>query len=88
MTKIGDMIIARPLMGGATGESEGELRKGTVVYVHPQGRYYTVEFSDERSGERFRESFYPEREPEPAAENPLKRPHFRTKKKYSGPLYR
>lgn len=31
-------------------------REGTIVYIHPQGRYHTVEFEDE-SGRKFRESF-------------------------------
>ena len=28
---------------------------GTVVYIHPKGRFYTVEF--EIGGEKFRESY-------------------------------
>lgn len=32
------------------------LMTGEVVYIHPQGRYYTAEFTCE-NGKRFRESF-------------------------------
>lgn len=31
-------------------------REGTIVYIHPQERYHTVEFGDQ-SGYKFRESF-------------------------------
>lgn len=34
----------------------------TVVYIHPQNRFYTVEFKSEVTGESFRESFlHPDR---------------------------
>ena len=56
--KLGDQITARPLFGGATGESEGEPQKGVVVYIHPDGRFYTLEFKSPVTGERFRESYY------------------------------
>ena len=42
------------------GDECGRTYTGTVVYVHPEGRYYTVEFIFGRR--RFRESFLsPER---------------------------
>lgn len=35
----------------------------TVVYIHPQHRFYTVEFKSEVTGEAFRESFlFPDRD--------------------------
>ena len=37
--------------------SDGESYTATVVYIHPQRRFYTVEFAFAR-GRRFRESFY------------------------------
>lgn len=53
--KLGDQITARPLFGGATGESEGEPQKGVVVYIHPKERFFTLEFvtkSQERNSGR------------------------------------
>ena len=37
--------------------SDGEGHTATVVYIHPQRRFYSVEFVFAR-GRRFRESFY------------------------------
>lgn len=37
--------------------SDDEGYTATVVYIHPQRRFYTVEFTFGR-GRRFRESFY------------------------------
>lgn len=37
--------------------SDGQAFTATVVYIHPQRRFYTVEFAFAR-GRRFRESFY------------------------------
>lgn len=37
--------------------SDGEGYTATVVYIHPQRRFYSVEFVFAR-GRRFRESFY------------------------------
>ena len=49
--KLGDQITARPLFGGATGESVGKPQKGVVVYIHPQKRFYTLEFKSPVTGE-------------------------------------
>lgn len=48
--KLGDEITARPLLGGATGESVGKPQKGVVVYIHPQKRFYTLEFKSPVTG--------------------------------------
>ena len=87
--EIGDIILARPMLGGETGESEGKLQRGVVVYIHPKGRFYTLEFTSQVTGERFRECFYPQRAPAPDPEERgvRNRPHFYTKKKYGEPLY-
>ena len=46
--KIGDKVTERA-------ETIGRTLTGVVVYIHPEGRYYTVEF---KNGEgHFRESF-------------------------------
>ena len=54
--KLGDEIVKEP----RSGEGKGPARVGRVVYVHPEGRYYTLEFTCERG--RFRESFLLPRE--------------------------
>lgn len=41
------------------GECNGREYTGLVVYVHPQGRFYTVEFVFDKGS--FRESFFAER---------------------------
>ncbi|MBR2943383.1 MAG: hypothetical protein IKB82_08295 [Clostridia bacterium] len=54
--QIGDRVRRKPITFGAKGDCD-ELRSmtGTVVYVHPKGRYHTVEF---KFGEQaIRESF-------------------------------
>lgn len=55
--KVGDRIGH---MCPTYGDSHGDADKkypGVVVYIHPQRRYYTVEF-DMGNGMRCRESFY------------------------------
>ena len=54
--KLGDEIVKEP----RSGEGKGPARVGRVVYVHPEGRYYTLEFTCERAS--FRESFLLPRE--------------------------
>ena len=60
--KIGDRIKARPMAG----VSRGEPMEGVVVYIHPEGRYYTLEFTYRRFDQvgRIRESFFFQQEPE------------------------
>ena len=85
--KLGDEITARPLFGGATGESEGQLQKGVVVYIHPQERFYTLEFTSSVTGEKFRESFPMRRAS--GEEEPQERAHLdRKKNRYGEALYR
>jgi hypothetical protein len=56
--KIGDRKKARINYGGEGG-SLLPMEEGTVVYVHPEGRFYTLEFNfDGAWGRRsFRESY-------------------------------
>lgn len=49
--------MARPIVGGETGESEGRLQPGRVVYIHPEERFFTLEFTA-NSGATWRESFW------------------------------
>lgn len=54
--------------------SDGQAFTGTVVYIHPQRRFYTVEFDMPR-GRKCRESYYfPDRAGEPDANITPRRP--------------
>lgn len=59
MIKIGDRV-KRVVDNGVTipGEKRVPL-EGTVVYIHPKGRFYTVEFAFQRMWEtrKFRQSY-------------------------------
>lgn len=50
---VGDKIV-RPIYYGGH-ELEVPTHKGTVVYVHPELRYYTVQFGEEQR--TYRESY-------------------------------
>ena len=73
--KIGDRVQRVPETFGETEEIRDRNRKrkarrraydGTVIYIHPLGRFYVVEFRSAVTGESFREAFYP-----PEREGPL-----------------
>lgn len=63
MVKIGDKKTFKPsgfssqigVKDPATGQTRSRKVTGKVVYVHPAGRYYTVEV--EEDGRKYRESF-------------------------------
>ena len=48
---VGDTVTRRPTT--FSGEGGAKLMRGTVVYVHPKGRFHVVEFA-----RGIRESFY------------------------------
>lgn len=57
MPNIGDKVIVTPLTGHRSiFELSNKPYPGTVVYVHPKGRFYTVIFAF--GGRSFRESFF------------------------------
>lgn len=61
--RIGDTLTLEPTMALALGLGRGGPRPCRVVYVHPQRRFFTVEFTSDVTGERWRESiFIPARE--------------------------
>lgn len=66
--KIGDKLPSMVPSYGSTCSgfvSDGQAFTATVVYIHPQRRFYSVEFVFAR-GRRFRESFYfPDRAGDP-----------------------
>lgn len=61
MIRLGDKIRAKPTVeGGSAGKTfEATEMTGKVVYIHPERRFYTLEFQNEK-GFRWRECyFYP-----------------------------
>ena len=57
--KLGDKVIREPetfCEMDKQGRNQKKPMKGTIVYIHPQGRYHTVEFETE--GKTVRESFW------------------------------
>jgi len=57
MVTIGEKVFENIMMGPRSGK---ELYPGTVVYIHPLNRFYTVEF-DGKNG-KVRESYIIERD--------------------------
>lgn len=57
MVKLGDRRTVHPAT--LDGHEKGKPRPltGTVVYIHPAGRFCTLEFEVGTRGERIRESF-------------------------------
>lgn len=56
--KIGDRRMETPHFGmEAKGEAYGP-HPCRVVRIHPEKRFYTVEFASDVTGETFRESYY------------------------------
>lgn len=60
MPKIGDKktFIPDALTAGLPGDYDRHVT-GTVVYIHPQGRFYIVEVIS--NGHSWRETLYPEK---------------------------
>lgn len=42
--KIGDKYVAKPLFAATAHEGTVQKLTGTVVYIHPQRRFVTLEF--------------------------------------------
>ena len=54
----GDKQVAAPTFDTSYGSHKAPLREGKVVYTHPEGRFYTLEFKSPVTGAHFRESYY------------------------------
>lgn len=54
---IGDELVMRPSVCVSWDEARPKLLPCRVVYIHPERRFYTVEFKSEVTGQTFRESF-------------------------------
>lgn len=69
---VGDIVTEQPTFYSKAGIEDTGPRKGRVTFVHPEGRFYTVEFRSEVTGQTWRESFYyPERRGNPNASQTL-----------------
>lgn len=57
--QIGDSLTLRPTVWGSGSDIVNhDPQPCRVVYIHPLGRYFVVEFRFEVTGERFRETMY------------------------------
>lgn len=61
--KLGDILHIRPTIDASVGFSRPEVMPCTVIYIHPQKRFYVVEFTS-GTGQRWRETIYFPRDPE------------------------
>ena len=55
---IGDKQVAAPTFATSYGDHAAPLREATVIYIHPERRFYSVLFRSALTGETFRESYY------------------------------
>ncbi|WP_298016693.1 hypothetical protein [uncultured Dysosmobacter sp.] len=55
---IGDKRTELPSLNTTFGAIKSTPMEGRVVYIHPAGRFYTVEFTFPLSGEKFRKSYF------------------------------
>lgn len=78
--KLGDRV-RRKVEYGMSGGMLLPEEWGTVVYIHPEGRFYSVEFVfAARDGrvERFRESYWPDQaQPDPEREGRPRGPYLK-----------
>ena len=74
--KIGDILSIEPTLEATSGLGTVGPIRSRVIYIHPAGRYYTVEFRSPITGYNWREAFWPELTPQP---KDLRRgtPHFK-----------
>lgn len=56
--KVGDIIMRKPTIDCKVGIVETGPRPCRVLWIHPEGRFYRVEFWSEVTGETWRECFY------------------------------
>ena len=73
--QIGDILTLRPTVWGSGSDIvNSDPQPCRVVYIHPQRRFYTVEFDMPR-GRKCRESYYfPDRAGDPDANITPRRP--------------
>ena len=55
---IGDSVQAVPTFATTFGRDKGKRQTATVIYIHPERRFYSVLFRSAVTGDTFRESYY------------------------------
>ena len=55
--KIGDILNIEPTLEATSGLGTVGPIRSRVIYIHPAGRYYTVEFRSPITGYNWREAF-------------------------------
>lgn len=55
--KIGDILSIEPTLEATSGLGTIGPIPARVIYIHPAGRYYTVEFCSPITGYNWREAF-------------------------------
>lgn len=77
--QVGDILHLESTLEATSGLGTIGPIPARVIYIHPAGRYYTVEFYNPITGERWREArWFPL---EPQADLPQRKPHFDFTKK-------
>lgn len=74
--KIGDILNIEPTLEATSGLGTVGRIPARVIYIHPAGRYYTVEFRSPITGYDWREAFWPELTPQ--QKNLRGTPHSKT----------
>lgn len=54
---LGQMETRPVTFASSYGDHRAALMAGVCVYIHPKGRFYTLEFENPVTGEKFRESY-------------------------------
>lgn len=67
---VGDILHIKPTIDVAAGFARPEIMPCRVIFVHPAGRFYTVEFRSSVTGQTWRECFWFERPPQPTPFEP------------------
>lgn len=62
--QVGDILERTPTIEAMSGLGTVGPLLCRVIYIHPEGRFYTVEFTSRITGEQWREAFWPDRPPE------------------------
>jgi len=78
--QVGDILHLEPTLEATSGLDTSTLASITaqVIYIHPAGRYYTVEFRSPITGYNWREAFWPKLA---LHTEPRREPHFDYTKK-------
>lgn len=76
--QVGDILHLEPTLEATSGLGTIGPIPARVIYIHPAGRYYTVEFRSPITGYNWREAFWPKLT---LHTEPRREPHFDYTKK-------